>query len=311
MMPTLRVLHIETTTACNLRCVHCTRSLPEYEVRSMPWETFERLISAMRDYRPLVFLNGHGEPLVHPDFRRQFTAAVGSDCRIRFQTNAQLLVPELTAWMLNSGAWERLDVSIDGATANTYEAIRKGASFATLVDNLAAFRTLRRDRPDPSLNIEFVAMRRNIAELPHLIRLAAFVGAASVLVTELQETEHCRGWSLAGDRETFSQPVLDAIEIARNAKIRLELSRSEAVLVGEPTTWKPCDGGGEVCRTPWQVAYVLPDGRVQPCCRLPLSMGNVADGGLEAVLRGDLWRRLLEDIEAGRPPEECRRCPWV
>ncbi|MFA5054407.1 MAG: radical SAM protein, partial [Parcubacteria group bacterium] len=83
----LTVLHIETTTACNLRCGHCTRVLPDYQVHSMPWEVFEKLIPAMREHQPSVLLNGHGEPLVHPDFRRQFAAVTSCDCSVRFQTN--------------------------------------------------------------------------------------------------------------------------------------------------------------------------------------------------------------------------------
>ena len=307
----LDVLHIETTTACNLRCAHCTRVLPDYEVKSMPWEIFERLIPAMREYCPLVFLNGHGEPLVHSDFRKQFAAAADSGCRIRFQTNGQLLSGDLTAWLMKTGAWDRLDVSIDGATRETYEGIRQGASFSTLEMNLDDFCLHRGQKEKPSLHVEFVAMTKNISELPAVISFAARYGVESVLVTELIETPACRGWSAIRDRGRFADYLADASELAHSLNIRLQMPRIEAAIAGQATTWRPCGAEGTVCRTPWMVAYILPDGRVQPCCRLPLSMGSIVDGGLENVLRGEAWRNLLEQIEAGNPPEDCRSCPWL
>jgi MoaA/NifB/PqqE/SkfB family radical SAM enzyme len=84
---------------------------------------------------------------------------------------------------------DRLTVSIDGVTPEHYGDIRTNGSLNLVIDNL---RTLRRIKirqggrhSKPEVGIAFVAMKRNVGDLPELPRLAIRVGAAHILVSNV------------------------------------------------------------------------------------------------------------------------------
>ena len=64
-------------------------------------------------------------------------------------------------------------VSIDGASPESYADVRLGAELPKVMDNLQRFRTLRKGhkRAKPEIGIAFVAMKRNIADLPKVLRM--------------------------------------------------------------------------------------------------------------------------------------------
>jgi len=70
-------------------------------------------------------------------------------------------------------------VSIDGSTPKSYVDVRLGADLPKVLANLAHFHKLRRGghQPKPELGIAFVAMRRNISELPDVLRIGRKIGA--------------------------------------------------------------------------------------------------------------------------------------
>jgi MoaA/NifB/PqqE/SkfB family radical SAM enzyme len=82
---------------------------------------------------------------------------------------------------------DRLWLSLDGAGPETYEEVRPGASLSGVLENLNEFNRLRRLTTGvrPEMGIVFVAMRRNIGDLPSLVRLGTRVGASRFIVTNV------------------------------------------------------------------------------------------------------------------------------
>jgi MoaA/NifB/PqqE/SkfB family radical SAM enzyme len=85
-------------------------------------------------------------------------------------------------------------VSLDGATPESYKDVRLGAALPEILANLRDFRYARWTKHyptgldlllQPQLGIVFVAMKRNIADLPEVLRLAARLGAMHFLVTNV------------------------------------------------------------------------------------------------------------------------------
>jgi MoaA/NifB/PqqE/SkfB family radical SAM enzyme len=270
-----------------------------------------RVLEACGQHKPSVFLTGHGEPLTHPAFLGQFTAIAFVGCKIKVQTNGQLFTSEILQHLLTTGQLDRLVVSIDGATKGTYEAIRRGARFNTLENNLAAFVSLRGPSKTPPLSFEFVAMRRNIHELPGVVSMAARYGADGVQVTDCQETTVNAGASLENEPEVMREWLGIAKKKADRHGIRLDLTPWQAGLVGHAEPWKAHGAANGVCRTPWHVAYVTASGHVQPCCRIPQSMGSLTEQSFDEIWLGERWRKLRAGIEAGNLPQECKECGWV
>ena len=229
---------VELTRACNLRCLHCAVSLPNYVGESLPWASFEKVLAMLRRLRPSVELSGHGESLAYRRFFEAFRSVVEAGCPVTFTTNAMLLSPELSERMLAHAGprgWFQVTVSIDAAEPVLFERLRRGARFPTIVANLEALRDARRrlGLEHPLVAFNTVLMRDNLEQLPGIVRLAAEVGAASVTVVELLEYEHFRGHGLEAAGGEVARAVAAARAEAASCGVVLTLVPGLASLVGE------------------------------------------------------------------------------
>src|SRR5512138_1190406 len=131
-------LQLEVTSACNLRCAMClVRYRPPVNkiTGAMPVATFRALVDDLPGLRQLT-LQGLGEPLLAPDLLPMVRYAKERGVRVGFNSNATLLSRRRAEELVDAGL-DWLHVSLDGADAATFEAIRDGASFQTVVGNLA------------------------------------------------------------------------------------------------------------------------------------------------------------------------------
>ena len=87
----------------------------------------------------------------------------------------------MTAWRgaLIDVQLDRLWVSLDGANPDCYADVRLGAALPGVITNMKNLYQQRMLRQSalPQIGVAFVAMRRNIADLPELIRLSDQFGA--------------------------------------------------------------------------------------------------------------------------------------
>ncbi|HEX7592895.1 MAG TPA: SPASM domain-containing protein, partial [Anaerolineae bacterium] len=101
-------------------------------------------------------------------------------------TNGVLLNAERARRLIAAGI-TTLWVSLDGSKPESYEDVRLGAELPRVLENIETFRSLRRHafRPTPEIGINFVAMKRNIADLPEVLALARRIGARRLMVSNV------------------------------------------------------------------------------------------------------------------------------
>jgi MoaA/NifB/PqqE/SkfB family radical SAM enzyme len=173
-------VYVEPTTLCNLQCRTCVRNVWDEPPGMMSGETFARIIDGVRRISPLptVFFGGFGEPFAHPDLLAMLAAAKSVGCEVELITNGTMLDEATRAELVRIGL-DRLWVSIDGATPESYADIRLWDALPEVTENLARLRELRIATGSvvPRLGIAFVAMKRNIADLPDVMALGQRLGA--------------------------------------------------------------------------------------------------------------------------------------
>lgn len=329
-MPTLvpslpRELQVEVTAACNLRCRMClVRYQPPLNRAegSISFETFRKAVDALPDLEK-VTLQGLGEPLLAPDLFRMIEYASARGIRMGFNTNATLLTRARAERLVRAGL-DWLCVSLDGATAATYEGVRDGASFEKVRANVAGLvdvmRELGADRP--RLSIVFVAMRRNIADLANLVRLASEWGIPNVRVQNLSHSfsdtdpagrfREIREFTAAEALWQRPEDVLgagafdDARRVARELGVDLRLPDVDET----PATGRRAGSPG--CAWPWTDAYVTHDGKVEPCCMVMGSeratLGDLAVDDFESIWRSDGYVEFRRALLTDEPPDVCRGC---
>jgi MoaA/NifB/PqqE/SkfB family radical SAM enzyme len=183
-------LYLEPTSRCNLACRTCLRNVWDEPPGDMSAATFARVLAGLRACSPVptVFFGGFGEPLAHPRLADMVAQAKALGARVELITNGTLLT-EAIARQLIAARLDALWVSIDGATPESYADVRLGAALPEVIANLAYFREARGTQPwqlpRPEIGLVFVAMKRNLPDLPAVLRLGHQLGVSRFMVSNV------------------------------------------------------------------------------------------------------------------------------
>ena len=176
----LTKIYIEPTVACNLDCITCFRNCWDQPMGRMSDQTFEQILEGLKllDPIPNVYFGGIGEPLFHPKTIEWIARVKSLGVKVELITNGTILTERISRNLIDAGL-DILWVSIDGATPETYADVRLGAELPLILDNLRCLFKMRHGGhfPKPEIGVAFVAMKRNINDLPKIISLGHTFGA--------------------------------------------------------------------------------------------------------------------------------------
>jgi MoaA/NifB/PqqE/SkfB family radical SAM enzyme len=185
----LAKLYVEPTNRCNLDCRTCMRHGWEEDLGFMEFGLFEKIIADLRSFpkRPDIFFGGFGEPLGHPRIADMVALAKRSGAKVELISNGILLDDEMAERLIAAGL-DCLWVSIDGASPQSYADVRLGDYLPQIIANLERLHEKRGLNPakKPELGISFVAMKRNIADLPAVLVLARRLGASQFSLSNIE-----------------------------------------------------------------------------------------------------------------------------
>ena len=181
-------VYLEPTSRCNLSCRTCIRNNWAEQPGDMPAALFERVMAELGDLPkpPDITFGGFGEPLAHPQIAEMARQAKMLGGRVELITNGMLLTPKLSRRLIAAGL-DVLWISLDGVTPESYSDVRLGAALPLVLDNLLGFQAEKQfaRASNVEVGIAFVAMRRNIADLPELLARSARLGASRYMVTNV------------------------------------------------------------------------------------------------------------------------------
>jgi len=190
LLPHPSRLFVEVTTRCNLNCFMCVKQQEGSAVceGDLTPAIFARLEPAFPHLEALV-LNGIGEPLINPHLEDYIRLARGSmpvGSWIGFQTNG-LLLTNLRAVSLVTAGLDRICISVDASSPDTFRKVREGGDLLDVEHAFKAINLAREqcNRPEVQVGIEFVVMRSNLAELPAALHWAACNGASFAIITHM------------------------------------------------------------------------------------------------------------------------------
>jgi MoaA/NifB/PqqE/SkfB family radical SAM enzyme len=185
----LTKVYIEPTVACNLDCITCFRNAWEQPIGRMTEATFERIFAGLQSLAPLpsVYFGGIGEPLFHQKTVEWIRRLKGLGAKVELITNGTLLNEDKSRQLIEAGL-DVLWVSLDGATPDSFADVRMGAELPAIVANLKQLFRMRKGGhfPRPEIGVAFVAMKRNIADLPKIIKMGHTFGAKYYSVSNVQ-----------------------------------------------------------------------------------------------------------------------------
>jgi len=165
----------QITNECNLACLHCIEESgpgKAFADELDEGEVFHVLDELIAHEVPYLSFSG-GEPMLHPQFFRMVEHVCASGAQLKIETNGHYLTPSNCARLKTLGV-KAVQVSLDGATAASFNRMRVRGRFDTAVDGV---RNLR-DAGVP-IEINFSPARFNLDEIGAVVDLAHELGAYS------------------------------------------------------------------------------------------------------------------------------------
>lgn len=162
-------LHIEIglTSYCNLHCKMCFRSVQNHSVQkhNMSLELVQQIADQCKNMGIAAVALGEGaEGLLHPQIKEIIKIFSNVGLLDYFvMTNGILLNEDISKALIESKV-DRLNISIDAATSDTYKRIR-GADLKKLEENIDTFLKCRGSRTLPLLRVSFVKQPGNYQEV--------------------------------------------------------------------------------------------------------------------------------------------------
>ncbi len=160
----------EMTYACNLACVHCLSDSGRQMRSELSTEACLNIIDQLSALKVFQLNIGGGEPLMRPDFLDIMDYAHDKGMVTCISTNGTLIDRRVARRLDHPLVY--IQVSLDGATAQSNDAIRGQGSFHKVLD---ALECLRNRNVEVSINT--VLTRLSFPELDRLNGLAARYGA--------------------------------------------------------------------------------------------------------------------------------------
>lgn len=304
--PSPWMLQVEVTNRCNLNCTFCSRYSVPMKLGDMAPGVMNAVVDLSAQVQE-VALFGYGEPLISKAFYQLLPRL--RSARVGFFTNGLLLDERLLRKILDLSArpLSYIVFSVDGATRETYEAIRLGSDFHRVWRNLENAAHLREREPGlghPALRLEFVAMRRNAGELARMVRQADDAGVDELKVSHLVVwNQSLRDESLFYHPDLCRQSFQEAEAAAADRGIKLSLPK---IFGGSP---RPETRIYPPCRYPWHFAMISFEGEVRGCCFAPnLIMGNLKKDSFQKIWRNERYANLRLRVNTPECSLPCRRC---
>lgn len=186
--PFPEVVALGYDSSCNLSCSTCRKEL--HFARGEELETVNKITEIVkRDYLPgcrFLILAGNGEVFASPAYRSIYKS---NECRPQFirllsngmlfnQTNWEHFVNEHTKKIM-------LTVSVDAATKETYESIRRNGNFDILKRNMEFASELRKRGELCYFRMNFVVQRENYKEMIPFVEWGEELGVDEVFFTKI------------------------------------------------------------------------------------------------------------------------------
>jgi heme b synthase len=312
-----RIIFWESTSACNLKCVHCRACPAENRpLEELQTSEVKNLLDQISSFsKPILIISG-GEPLIRDDIFEIALYGRTKGLQVALATNGTLLTLDTTRQIKETGI-QRVSISIDGSTAESHDAFRGiPGAFGAAINGIENIKSI-----GIPFQINTTVTKHNLHEIPNILRLAIQLGACALHLfllvptgcgKEIADNEMIDPWEYENvlhwlyDRSKEAPIELKATCAPHYFRVMLQRAKAEGA---KPTltaarlraNTKGCLAGSAVC-------FISHKGDVYPCGYLPISAGNIREKPFQTIWESaSIFQALRnEDNLHGK----CGRCEF-
>ncbi len=285
-------LSIEPTTSCNLRCPECPSGLRSFTrpTGMLQTETYRQVLDQVSGTLLYLLFYFQGEPYLNSDFLDHVHYAHRKHIYTATSTNAHYLDDVLAEKTIRSGL-DRLVISIDGASQESYAAYRRGGNLEKVITgarNIVQWKKKLRSST-PHTVFQFLVVKPNEHEINAIQALAKEIGIDEVVFKTAQIYDYADGSPLIPSIAKYSRykQGADGRFIIKNKLLN--------------QCWKM-----------WHSCVITWDGQIVPCCfdkDAEHAMGNVLRTDFGSLWHGEAYQNFRQSLLQSRSQiEMCRNC---
>ncbi|BDD11178.1 radical SAM protein [Fulvitalea axinellae] len=283
---------LEPTTSCNLRCPECPSGLRSFSrpTGMLKPELFEQVLDELAPFLVHLFLYFQGEPYLNPSFFKMVKYAHGKNVYTATSTNAHYLDEKRAKLTVESGL-DKLIVSVDGTTQNTYEGYRIGGSLDKVKDGISNLVRMRKKLKShkPYIEMQFLVTGKNEHEIQDARLMAKSLGVDNLALKTAQIYDYENGSDLIPSNNKYSR-------YRKNPDGK----------------WSIKNDWPNECLKMWTSCVITWDGQITPCCYdkdAKYGMGNTDGKKFSEIWNGKKYASFRQAILNSRKSIDiCRNC---
>ncbi len=278
------VISIESSSFCNADCIMCPRELLSRKKGNMSMDLYRKIIDECAEYarhvkliQPFMF----GESFINKQLVEMiaYTKSRLPRTPVNVSTNGSLIDPAKAQELIDCKL-DKINIDIDGATAETFESVRVGLDYDQVVENARYLMELKRTTGSKTPEI-------------------------TVTIINMAETQH--------EIEAFKslwQSIADNVVIQ---SYTTWTGSVEDKNVGGQAAASATGGFTFPCKHPWEEFVIANDGRVSICCLdfdFKVEVGDVSKQTIREVWHGAPIQEIRQKMIENRYDELelCSQC---
>ncbi len=199
---------VEPTTSCNLRCPECPSGLRSFSrpTGMLQEGLFKKIIDELSPTLTYLTFYFQGEPYLHPKFLDWVAYASQQKIYTATSTNAHYLNEENARKTVLSGL-DRLIISIDGTTQETYQQYRVGGKLEKVLEGTKNIVRLKKELKShtPHVVFQFLVVKPNQHQIEDVKKLAKELGVDEVKFKTAQIYDYEQGSDLIPTIEKYAR----------------------------------------------------------------------------------------------------------
>jgi len=285
-------------------------------------DDYKSIIDQTANSRPCVMLSG-GEPLVHPDLFEMVEYAKRKNLPVQIFTNGTLAKPQVADRLVELGL-DYMNFTLLGDEVSHPLVARAPKSYEMFVKNLEYFAN---NRGDTELILNYTISPRSIDDIGHAVELVKrykldglriqhynyllpeeFIAQDKVM-GELFGSAESNEIEETGDLDGAAEKIIEFMERLSEDDPDIRVQWAPTLSPEEVKDWYSTRGFHTLrkCLYPWRGVTVDATGKVYPCYKIYLELGDLADNTVFDVWNGDKMHKFRENLKNGLYPA-CARC---
>lgn len=285
-------ISFEPTTSCNLRCPECPSGLRSFTrpIGMLEPAFFRKTIDELAGNLTYLTFYFQGEPYLNPNFLDMVSYAVKKKIYTATSTNAHFLKDDIAKKTIESGL-DRLIISIDGTTQETYQSYRVGGQLSKVIEgaeNVVKWKKTLKSKT-PNIIFQFLVVRPNEHQIDDLKKLAKEIGVDEVILKTAQIYDYEHGNRLIPKQDKYSR-------YKKNKDGTYSIKNTF-----ENSCWKL-----------WHSCVITWDGKILPCCfdkDAIHQLGDLNTKTFAQIWKNDAYNDFRRKLVKGRKEIDiCRNC---